>query len=222
MDVEAQIAVARRIVKVEAAITQVEVDPRVERVVERADHLPVGMRAEVETADIAIGAQAKPVAEIKVISADDQRVAPAGSLVDALTGKQTGVQLQIRSKSPSAEAGTKIRELGRRFEDAVQQQRGPRIGLQLRLATLEEYIAGGDVGADRDMQHIAEQADGPVVDLGRPHERHPVEVSQQLKGADARIDLGNSRQRRRGGGIDAGQPEVGRDKDLRMPKAART
>src|SRR5271167_4009400 len=71
------------------------------------------------------------------------------------------------------------------------------------------------------MKHVAEQADGPVVDLGRPHERRPVEVPQQLKGADAGIDLGYSRQRRRGGGIDAGEPEVGRDKDLRMPKAAR-
>src|ERR1700738_1105356 len=120
MDVEAQIAVARCIVKVEAAITQVEVDPRVERVVERAEPLPVGMPAQIESADIAIGAQAEPVAEIEVISSADQRVAPAGSLIDALTGKQTGVQLQIRSKSPSAEAGTQIRELGRRLEEAVQ------------------------------------------------------------------------------------------------------
>src|ERR1700738_5517606 len=71
MDVEAQIAVARRIVKVEAAIAQVKVDPRVEGVVDRADHLPVGMRAEVETADIAIGAQAEPVAEIEMIASAD-------------------------------------------------------------------------------------------------------------------------------------------------------
>jgi hypothetical protein len=71
------------------------------------------------------------------------------------------------------------------------------------------------------MQHIAEQAERPVVDLGRPHERRPVEVSQQLKRADARIDLGYSRQWRLGGGVDAGEPEIGRDKDLGMPEAAR-
>ena len=75
MDVEAQIAVAVRIVKVEAAIAHVKVDPRVEGVVDRADYLPIGMRAEVETTDVAIGAEAEPVAEIEVVSSADQRVA---------------------------------------------------------------------------------------------------------------------------------------------------
>jgi len=29
-------------------------------------------------------------------------------------------------------------------------------------------MRGGDAAFDRDKQHVAEQAEGPVVDLGRP------------------------------------------------------
>jgi hypothetical protein len=98
-----------------------KVDPRVEGVVDRAGELPVGMCADAETAEIAIGGQANAVIKIVVIASGEQRIAPARSPVHALTGELTGVQLQIRSKSPSAEAGTQIRELVRRIADAVQQ-----------------------------------------------------------------------------------------------------
>src|ERR1700730_14673118 len=77
VDVEAQIAVARLIVKIEAAITQMKVDPRVESVVDRADDLPIAMGADAEAADIAVGGQAEAVAEIVVIASADQRIAPA-------------------------------------------------------------------------------------------------------------------------------------------------
>ena len=64
VDVEAQIeAAARRIVKVEAAVPQVKVDPRGRGVVDRADQLPVAMGADAKAADIAIGGQAEPVGE---------------------------------------------------------------------------------------------------------------------------------------------------------------
>src|SRR6266849_5960354 len=52
VDVEAQIAVACLIVKIEAAITQMKVDPAVEGVVDRAYALPIGVRADAEAADI--------------------------------------------------------------------------------------------------------------------------------------------------------------------------
>src|ERR1700751_432163 len=104
VDVKAQIAVICRIVKVEAAIPQMKVDRRVDGVVDRADQLPVGMRADAETAEIAIGAQAEAIIEIVVIASGEQRIAPAAGATYVLTRKLTGVQLQIRSKSPSAEA----------------------------------------------------------------------------------------------------------------------
>src|ERR1700730_8412894 len=59
VDIEAQIAVACLIVKIEAAITQTKVDPAVEGVVNRADDLPIGVRADAEAADIAVGCQAE-------------------------------------------------------------------------------------------------------------------------------------------------------------------
>jgi hypothetical protein len=54
---------------------QMKVDPRVERVVDRADKPPVDMCADAEPPDLAIGGQAEPVAEVVVIAIADQRIA---------------------------------------------------------------------------------------------------------------------------------------------------
>src|ERR1700730_9282895 len=113
VDVEAQIAVACLIVKIEAAITQMNVDPRVERIVDRADELPVDMRADPEAADIAIGRSAEPVAKVVVIATADQRIAPARAAVDALAGEEAGVEREIGGEAPSAKAEAQIGELGR-------------------------------------------------------------------------------------------------------------
>jgi hypothetical protein len=57
MDVEPHIA-ERRVVEIQAAVAEAQRRPG--RLVERADHLPIGMRADVETAEIAIGVSPKP------------------------------------------------------------------------------------------------------------------------------------------------------------------
>jgi len=72
VDVEAEIeAAARRIVKVEAAVTQVKIEPRRRSVVGRADQLPIAVRADAKAADIAIGGQpeqAPPGGEVDMVA----------------------------------------------------------------------------------------------------------------------------------------------------------
>src|SRR3984893_16097629 len=64
VDVETQIeAAARCIVKVQAAVTQVKVDPRGRGVVDRAYQLPVAMRADTKAADIAIAGKSEPAGQ---------------------------------------------------------------------------------------------------------------------------------------------------------------
>src|SRR6202022_266320 len=61
VDIEAEIeAAARRIVKVETAVTEVKIEPWGRRVVDRADQLPIAVCADAKAADIAIGGQAEP------------------------------------------------------------------------------------------------------------------------------------------------------------------
>jgi hypothetical protein len=61
VDVVAQVeAAARRIAEVEGAVTEVKVDPRGERIVDRADQLPIAMSPEAKAADITIADQAEP------------------------------------------------------------------------------------------------------------------------------------------------------------------
>src|SRR5216683_4454459 len=55
VDVETQIAVARLVIKVEAPVTQMKVQPWGGGVVDRADQLPVAVGPDAEAADIAIG-----------------------------------------------------------------------------------------------------------------------------------------------------------------------
>ena len=101
VDVEAQITVACRVVKIETAIAQVKVDPRIERVVDRAHNLPIGVRAEAEPAEIAICGEADAVAEIVVISSSEQRIAPTGASVYGDAGTEAGVERNIRRKPPA-------------------------------------------------------------------------------------------------------------------------
>jgi hypothetical protein len=59
MDVETDIeAAARRVIEVEAAIAEMEVDPRFHGIVDGTHHLPVAMGADAKAADIAIGGSA--------------------------------------------------------------------------------------------------------------------------------------------------------------------
>jgi hypothetical protein len=61
VDVEAQIeAAALCIVKVEAAVAEVQVYPWGRRIVDRADQLPIAMSPEAKAADITIADQAEP------------------------------------------------------------------------------------------------------------------------------------------------------------------
>jgi hypothetical protein len=77
MDVEAQIAVARIIIEVEATVAEVELEPGVRGLVDGAHDLPVDVGADAKAADIAIGGHAEAVAEIPVIMSGDQRIGPA-------------------------------------------------------------------------------------------------------------------------------------------------
>src|SRR5438270_13288232 len=104
------------------------------------------MRADPEPADIAIAGQAEAVAEIVVVATRDQRVAPARSAVHALAGEQTGVQGQVRAKSPCTEAATHIGKLVGRAEHAVKDERGAGVRRQRRLATLKKHITSSNVG----------------------------------------------------------------------------
>jgi hypothetical protein len=183
VNVESQIAAARLIIEVEAAVAELQLQPRVGGVFGRADDLPIAMRADPEPADIAIGRQAEAVAEIVVVASAQQRITPARTAVDALAGKETGVQRQIGREAPSAEPEAEIGELGRLVERAIEHEPGAHVGRQVRMAPLKEYIAGGDVGADRNVQYVAEEPERPLSDLERSHERGPVEMRQQINGA---------------------------------------
>src|SRR5262249_54103786 len=52
--------------EIEAAVAEVQVPGRVEGVIDRAEHLPIGMRAAAMAAEIAIGGQPKAIAEVAV------------------------------------------------------------------------------------------------------------------------------------------------------------
>ena len=79
MDVEAKPAFASGNIEIEAAIAEVQVPRWVEGVVDRAEDLPIGMRADPKAADIAIGSQPEAVVELAVIARADQRIGPAGA-----------------------------------------------------------------------------------------------------------------------------------------------
>src|SRR4029077_10958920 len=93
-------------------------------------------------------------------------------------------------------------------------------GREVRVPALSDYILLSDIGAYRDVQYVAEEPERPLSDLERSHERDPVEMRQQIDGAHIGIDFGRSRQRRLNRGIDAREPEVGRDEELHSGQGA--
>src|SRR5438128_5695729 len=90
-------------------------------VVDRADQLPIAMRADAKAADIAIGSQAEAVGEIQMIAPAEERIAPAGRAIDARSGVYPGVQGQVRRKSPRTKAAAQVRILGRCSVEEVEQ-----------------------------------------------------------------------------------------------------
>src|SRR5271169_4361072 len=212
VDVEAQIeAAALCIVKVEAAVAEVQVYPWGRRIVDRADQLPIAMRADAKPADIAIAGQAEPAGqepagEVDMVASADQRIAPAGHSVGARAGELPRVQGQVRGKRPGAETDAQIGVLGRLLEGAVEQQRGPGIGYQLCVTAAEQIPRGGDSGTDGYVQGVAEEADGPIADLDRPHERNRAQMRQQTERADIGVDRWCTRQRRLNRRVDPGEP----------------
>src|SRR5262249_34084525 len=108
----------------------------VEGVVDRAQDLPIGMRADPKATDIAIGGQTPAIAEVAVITRADQRIGPAAAGVHAYTGKQTRGEGHPRRKSPGTEAKAGIGELHRVFEEAVERDPGAGIRLQLGITAI--------------------------------------------------------------------------------------
>src|SRR6266850_191427 len=69
IDIEAQIsAAAGLVIEVEAAIAEVQVEPWVGGIIDRADDLPIDMSADPKPADIPVGGQTKAVAVFPVIA----------------------------------------------------------------------------------------------------------------------------------------------------------
>ena len=84
MDVEAKPAFASRDIEIEAAVAEVQVPRRVEGIVDGAEHLPIGMRADPKPANIAIGSEPKAIAKLAVIASADQRIGPAALRFSAI------------------------------------------------------------------------------------------------------------------------------------------
>ena len=53
-----------------------QIDPRPQRVVNRAEQLPIEMRSDAEAAEIGVGGGGEPVSEIIMIARGNQRVGP--------------------------------------------------------------------------------------------------------------------------------------------------
>src|ERR1700751_2898117 len=102
--------------EIEAAVAEVQVPRRVEGVVDRAEQLPIGMRAAAMAAKIAIGSQPETTAEVAVIAPADQRIGPTAGWVHAYPWKQTRIERQIGLKPPGAKPGADIGELHRFLE----------------------------------------------------------------------------------------------------------
>src|SRR6516164_6939735 len=115
MDVEAKPALASRNIEIQAAVAEVQVPRRAERIIDSAEHLPIGMRAHPKAAEIAVCCQSETVTELAVIARADQRIGPAAAGVHARAGKQTRVEPYPRGKPPGTEAEAGVGELHRVF-----------------------------------------------------------------------------------------------------------
>ena len=104
MDIEAQIeATACLVVEVDAAVTQVKVDPRLHGVVDRALQPPIAVGGDAKPADIAKGGQPepagkKPAGEVDMISSGNQRIDPAGRTIDARSRQNPEFKLTFAEK----------------------------------------------------------------------------------------------------------------------------
>src|SRR5690242_13770399 len=165
MDVEAKPAFASGNIEVEAAIAEVQVPRRAEGIVDCAEHLPIGMRADTKAADIAIGRQREAVAEVAVVARADQRIGPAAAGGHAHTGKQTRVELHPRRKPPGTKAEAGIGKLHRVLEDAIERDPGARIRLQRGVTALKKDVARRDLGADRQVDGVSKKTQVAVASL---------------------------------------------------------
>jgi hypothetical protein len=214
MDVEPKPVFASRDIEIEAAVAEMQVPRWIKGVVDRPEHLPIGVRADAKAADIAVAGETLTIAEIAVITRADQRIGPAAAGRHRHTRKQTRVERHPRRKSPSTKAKAGIRELYRVFEEAVERDSGALIRLQRGVATLKKDVVRRDFGAHGQVNGVGEKAEGAVADLERPHERRPLEMRKQIDGADIGIHLGLARQRRQCRGMDAREPKIRRDEEL--------
>jgi hypothetical protein len=105
-------------------------------------------------------------------------------------------------------------ELHRVLEEAVERDAGALIHLQRGVAATIENVMRRDLGADRQVNGVGEKAEGAITGLERPHERRPIEMRQEIDGADVGIDLGGARQRRQCRRVDTREPKIGGDQEL--------
>jgi hypothetical protein len=95
VDVEAKPAFASRNIKIETAIAEMQVPRWVKGIVDRAEHLPVGMGADAKAADITIDGKTPAVTEFAVIAGADQRIGPAAAGFTATPGSRPGLRVTL-------------------------------------------------------------------------------------------------------------------------------
>src|SRR5215469_11137217 len=214
MHVKAKPALASGNIDIEAAIAEMKVPGRIEGVIDRAEHLPIGMRAAAMAAEIAIGGQPEAIAEVAVIAPADQRIGPASRAAHAYPSKQTRIEPQIGLEPPGAKPGADIGKLHRVLKNAPEDDPRAHIHVQLGVATLVKVVMGVDGRADRQVDGVYEKPEIPVTNFERAHERRPVEMPEKMDEADIGIDLGLACQWRRRRRVDTRHPEIRRHKEL--------
>src|SRR6516162_413563 len=214
MDIEAKPAFASRNIEIETAIAELDVQPWFGEVVNRAEHLPIDMRADPETAEIAIRSQPEAVTEVPVIARGDQRIGPASGAGDGYALEEPWVEAQVRREPPGTKSKAGIGVLHRVLEHAVESD--PRAGIRRQLggSALKKDVMGGDAGAHRQVEVAGEKPELPVANFCRTHERSPVEVSEEIDETDVGIHFGHERQWCLCSCVDACHPQIGRDKEL--------
>src|SRR6516164_1370938 len=189
MDVEAKPAFASGNIEIEAAIAEMQVPRRIEGIIDRAEHLPIGMSAAAMAAEIAIGSQPEAIAEVAVIAPGDQWIGPASGAAHAYPWKQTRIEPQIGLEPPGAKPGADIGKLHRVLENAPEDIPRGHIHVQLGVAPVVKYVMGVDGRADRQVDGVDEKPQIPVTNFERAHERRPVEMPQKMDEADIGIDF---------------------------------
>jgi hypothetical protein len=117
-------------------------------------------------------------------------------------------------KGPGAETEAGIEGLRGFGEHVIEKGGGALVRDQRGVAAAIEYVACRDRCADRNVKRIPQEAERPITDLDRPHERHRIEMSQKMKSADTGIDDWRARQRRADRAVDPGEPKIGRHRHL--------